>query len=350
MGKILSESLITAFFVNIPLVKQKRILEWINLSRKWKGAFRVKGLYPILLMVFIISSTRHVYSSPFEGISVFTFDGLTLNSLSIDVIADTNNSMMMTFYSEFRARGTQPMISIYLYKDGCVPTFLRNAIVVVDVIFRYVPGGETIMEIGIYFNRFLVNPKNYTGEILYQIDFREEVNNVLNYFSTKVSNLTAEDVGFAGRFSIQTEFANSTGIISNTGYLRFPLIFDGNMTDPTLDVTIPEEYNLIIAKLGAEDMIKIFPNRVRESISVIPDQRKRTELYMEWELPEPPEPLPPTPWYDEIPWRYLIPGVSGVFITIIVRDVIGRPALKRLKKTLGRSKSKGQRAPKIVFE
>lgn len=314
----------------------------VILDRKSKCWFRI-----VLLVAFLILSVRQAYSDAFEGMRVFTGNGLKLNSLSIDVIINANKSMMMAFNCRYFARGIQPMISIYLYKDTFIPVTVEKAVVITDVVVYYAPNGSKNMEIGTYYDRFLVGSKDTDRETLYSIDFSDEVNRVLNHFSKTTSNLTAEDVGFYGRFSIQAEFMNSTGVISNKGYLGFPLTFDGNMSDVTLDLTIPENYDLRIAQLGTEDMIRIFPNRVRESISVTSDPEKTTELYMEWKLPEP---LPPTPWYDRIPWRYIIPGVSGVFITITVRDVIGRPVLKRLKRMFRRPKSKGERAPKIVFE
>jgi hypothetical protein len=43
-------------------------------------------------------------------------------------------------------------------------------------------------------------------------------------------------------------------------------------------------------------------------------------------------PLPPTPWYDEIPWKYLIPGMIGVILTIIFRDLIIRRVSNFLRK------------------
>jgi len=30
------------------------------------------------------------------------------------------------------------------------------------------------------------------------------------------------------------------------------------------------------------------------------------------------------PWYDKIPWKYLIPGFVGIILTFIFRDVIPR--------------------------
>jgi hypothetical protein len=257
-------------------------------------------------------------SISFNGVSVFALGNLVLNSLSIDVDVDTNRSLMMTFSSQFFVRGSQAKVNILIYKGASVPTLLQDAYVVVDLIVYYTDGAN--FEFGTYFRRFSINPKIFSDEILYEIDFKEEINNVLNYFSTKVSDPKAEDVGFAGRFSIQTEFANSTGIVSDKGYLRFPLTFDGNMSFVTLDVTIPEEYDLETAKLDLEDMVKIFPNRVREIFTVTKDNRKLSELYIEWKIPPPSS---PPSLFEQHPW--ILPFSTcflGLFLGFILNNYI----------------------------
>jgi hypothetical protein len=268
------------------------------MMRKIKILLLISILLSVISMVESIPLVECYYSESFGGILFAPFGKLVFNSLSIDIVTDTNRKMMMSFTSEFLARGPQPGISISIYNDGSTPTSILNAYVVIDVIMYYVDGA-TDVEIGTYFRTLSASPQNYSSEILYQVDLKGEVDNILGYFSTKVSNPKAEDIGFAGRFIIQNEFANSTGIVSDKGFLRLPLTFDGNMSLVSLDVTVPEEYDLVTYKWGSEDMIKIFPNRVRSSFSVKEDQRITSELYMEWKLPEVP---PPPPIFQQHPW------------------------------------------------
>ena len=198
---------------------------------------------------------------------------------------------------------------------------------IVDVVY-YTKNGARSYYVGSYFRKFLIDAQNYTKEVQYRIDLSNEMNSVFSFLSSRDSNLTIEDVGFLGRIFIQNTFANSTGIVANKRYAKFLLTCDGNMTAVTLDFTFPDEADLIAATWGSQNMVKIFPNRVQTSFSVSPDQRISSQIYVEWKMPEP---LPPTPWYDEIPWRYLIPGLVGVAMTIFFRDVIARAIYKFLK-------------------
>ena len=67
-------------------------------------------------------------------------------------------------------------------------------------------------------------------------------------------------------------------------------------------------------------MTKIFPNRVQTTSSIL-SQSISSEVYVEWGMPEP---LPPTPWYEIFPWKFIIPGLIGVILTVIFRDAIPR--------------------------
>jgi len=275
-----------------------------------------------LLMVFLIPSIGYTSSVSFGGVSLTALGRTELVNPSLYVIAATNKSLMITLNSQFRVKGNQTIIMTHFFKGESLATLMSNATIDVTLLWYYAPGGGVNYEwVSTGFWRLLVVPNNTTGEVLYRIDLREIANNVFNYYSSKVSNLTVEDVGFGGIFSIYTQFSNSTGAISNTGYLRFPLYLDGNMSSLSLDFTIPEEYEMITAKFGTDDMTKIFPNRVTTSFTVTKNQTKTSEVYMEWKIPVPP---PPPPWYDVPPWRWVIPGLIGIGLTIVVRDIFPR--------------------------
>lgn len=291
----------------------------------------------VLTALIILPKTLYASESSF-GISVFLMGGIEMSSqsipLSVYVVTYENRSARMTLDSEFHGRGTQPNIKIYLHNYSSTPTLLKASRAVIDIIFYYVPSGGKILEWGTYSSSLLIQPKNYSDETLYQFDFTEEAAKVFDYFSSKVGNLSREDVGFGGRFSIQAEFANATNAISNQGYLRFPFTFDGNISFIALDFTIPEDSDMSTAKLGTEDMTKVFPNRVRTVLSVSEEQRKESDIYLEWRIPSPPA---APDWYDRLPWRFIIPGLVGVTLTIAVRDVFPRlwkHARKRTRKWL----------------
>jgi len=172
--------------------------------------------------------------------------------------------------------------------------------------------------VGSYFRRLLIDPKNYTNEIQYRIDLTGEVNSVFSFLSSQDSNLTIRDIGFLGRISIQNTFAHSIGAVANKRYVKFLLACDGNMTAVTFDFTFPDEADLTVATWGGQEMVRIFPNRVQTSFSVLPDQKISSEIYVEWKMPEP---LPPVPFYDEPPWKWLIPGTIGGTIGFFLGNI-----------------------------
>ena len=109
--------------------------------------------------------------------------------------------------------------------------------------------------------------------------------------------------------------------------LGFPVTFQGNFSSVSLDFTIPEEYEFVNFKLNNEDLIKIFPNRVQQNLAISTREIRVSELYLEWKLPE--TPLSP-PFYDTPPWSWIIPGVIGVILGILIQDM----GLNRVRKYL----------------
>jgi len=276
--------------------------------------------FVVLLLAFPVLHTNYNSQDSFEALSIFTYDGLILKSISVSALAYPDHNMTIAVSSQFEAAGISPIISFNLnYGEETIPMFLGKANVIVDVVYHMKNGRRYY--VGSYFRQLLIDPQNYTNEIQYVIDLTEEMNSVFSFLSSQDSNLTIEDVGFLGRISIRNTFANSTGAVANKRYVKFPLTCDGNMTIVTLDFTFPEEADLIMATWGSQDMVKIFPNRVQTSFSVLPDQRISSEIYVEWKMPEP---LPPIPWYDEFPWKYLMPGFIGLILTLTLRDGIPR--------------------------
>lgn len=125
-----------------------------------------------------------------------------------------------------------------------------------------------------------------------------------------------------GRIYLQSEFVNSTNIVGNKNYIRLHLTCEGNMTTVTPDFTIPDDADLIDATWGTEDMVRIIPTRVQTSFSVTPGQRISKVMYVSWKMPEPQEPPPQPAWHDQLPWKYVIPGLVGVALTVLVRDIV----------------------------
>lgn len=288
-----------------------------------------------LLLAFPVLHTNYNSQNSFKAISIFTYDGLILKSVSISALAYPDHNMTMAISSQFEAVGISPIISFHLnYGEETTPTFLEKANVIVDVVYHK-KNGRRSYYVGSYFRKLLIDPQNYTNEIQYRIDLTEEMNNVFSLLSSQDSNLTIEDVEFLGRISMRNTFANSIGAVANKRYVKFLLTCDGNMTAVTFDFTLPDEADLIVATLGGQDMVKIFPNRVQTSFSVLPDQRISSEIYVEWKMPEP---LPPVPLYDEPPWKWLISGIIGVILTITFRD--GIPRIYKFLKERARARKK----------
>lgn len=282
----------------------------------------------MLLMTLHVFQVKPAQSAPLEGLSVLAMGELTITTLQVNCLIYQDKNLTITINSDLWARGTKPKLDIYFYSGESVPILLGQASVIISVIVYYRPDGGKNIEVGTFYRRLIVDPENFTDQTLYEIDFKESMNEVFDYFSTRIANLTRESVGFAGSLSVQTEFANATGIVSQNGYFRFTPSFDGNITSAILDITVPEDYDLTSYTIGEQDMAKVFPNRVQKSFSVTQGQGISTELYLQWKIPAPP---PPPPFYDVPPWKWLVPGFVGVFLTITVRDVAPR-LLKRARK------------------
>jgi len=271
----------------------------------------------LAVIVIFVSLVAPVCPSTIEGLAVYTCDGLLLNSLSINAIVDSTNNMTLILNSQFEARGTQPIVDISLTTEAPTSNLLGNATVFIDLIGYYVPGVGKNIEWGTYFNRFYAVPTLYSSEVNYRIDLAQEVDRVFDHFSSTVDNLTKEDVWFAGKFFIETKFANCTGRVSDKRYLRFPFTFSGNITAINLDFTFPEESDLTTPKFGAEDMIKILPNRVQTSFSAQYLQGRSPELYAEWKMPQE---IPETPLWIRIAYDPIFLTV----ISLVIGSIIGR--------------------------
>lgn len=268
----------------------------------------------IIIFVLLVAPAS---SSIIEGLAVNTYGGLVLNSLSINAIVNSTNDTTLILNSQFEAKGIQPIVDVSFTTGTPTSNPFGNATVLIDLIGYYVPGGGKNIEWGTYFNRFYAVPTLYSNEVSYRIDLAQEVDRVFTYFSSTVSNLTKEDIWFAGRFFIETQFVNSTGRVSDKRYLRFPFTFGRNITVINLDITFPAESDLTMAKFGAEDMIKILPNRVQTSFSALSFQGHSPELYAEWKMPKE---IPETPLLIRIVYDPIFLTV----ISLIVGSIIGR--------------------------
>jgi len=280
---------------------------------------------PICICLFLLlasfPNTKCETSSPFNGISVYTSSGIELTSLSFSGLIQRNNSLVMTLTTYFNARGAQDIT--VQFDLGNSTLISKTAYVYTDGILYYVGTGKNVF-FGSYYHSFPIDPINSTSAILYNIDLSQEAESVLDYFSSTVSNLTLNDVGFLGSIYVQVTFGSSTGNMSHEGFIGFPLNFLGNFTSVSLDFTIPEEYEFVDFKLDNEDMIKIFPDRVQQNLAILPRESKVSELYLEWRIPETPS---PPPFYDTPPWEWIIPGLIGIILGILIQDI----ALARLR-------------------
>jgi hypothetical protein len=267
--------------------------------------------------VFFLLTIAPAFSSTIEGLSVNTYDGLILNSISISTIIESTGNMTMAINSQFQARGTQPMVDLSFATASPTSNQLENATVLIDLVGYYTSSGAKNIEWGAYFNRFSIAPVFYSNEGKYRIDLGGETDRVLNHFSSTVANLTEGDVWFAGRFFIEGQFINSTSKISDKNYIRFPFTFGGNITAINLDFTFPEESDLTATRLNDADMTKILPNRVQASFSGTSLQSVSPEVYAEWKIPASP---PETPLWKKI----LYDPVFLSVVTLIAGLILGR--------------------------
>lgn len=271
----------------------------------------------LAMIIIFVSLVPPVCSSTIEGLAVNSYDGLVLNSLSINAILDSTDNMTLILNSQFEVRGTQPMVDISFTTETSALNLLGNATVLIDIIGYYVHEGGKNIEWGTYFNRFYAVPTLYSNKVNYRIDLTQEVDRVFNHFLSAVDNLTKEDVWFAGSFFIETKFANSTGRVTDKRYIRFSFTFGGNISVINLDFTFPEESDLTTPKFGAEDMIKILPNRVQTSFSALSLQGRSPELYAEWKMPLE---IPETPLFI----RIFYDPIFLTVISLIIGSIIGR--------------------------
>jgi len=293
--------------------------------------FFISILICFLLLLANVPSGYETGGS-FDGVRVYTSIGIELISPSFSGLIQRNNSLIMAFSTSFNSRGAQDVAIQFNMGSSTLISQTVNAYT--DVIIYYVDDAKNVF-IGSYFHSFSFDPINSTNTILYNMDLSQEAERVLNHFSKTVSNLTLNDVGFAGRINLQLTFGNFTGNIAHKGFIFFPMTFQGNFTSVSLDFTIPEEYDFVNFKLDNEDMAKIFPNRVQQNLAIPTRDIKVSELYLEWKIPEAP---PQPPFYDTAPWKWIIPGLVGVFLTILVRDVV-LPLLKSILKKKERTEA-----------
>ena len=284
------------------------------------------GRLVILLILLQFPTVVHATATPFSGISISTSNDVELSSLSLNGLVQINNSLIMTLTADFNVRGGgQPDIKVSFDGGSSTPTS-QNAQASVGMILYYVGAGKNFVPVSP--NNISVDVTNSTNTLMYNIDLSGEAENVLNYFSATVNNLTLDDVGFEGTLYIQVTFSNAIGSLSNTRFLSFPITFQGNFTSADVDFTIPGEYDLADYTLSGTDMIKIFPNRAQENLEITPMQSNVSDLYLEWEIPATPS---PTPFYNSPPWDWiiygLIGGVIGVCLTILVEK--GRSHFKK---------------------
>ena len=283
--------------------------------------------FPICVcFVLLLASFPFGYETAgsFDGVSIYTSNGIELFSLSLSGLIQRNNSLVVTLTTYFNSRGAQDVTVQFNMGNSTLISQTANAYT--DVILYYVDNAKNVF-VGSYFHSFSFDPINSTSAILYNMDLTREAENVLDYFSSTVSNLTLKDVGFEGRINIQLTFGSSTSNIAHEGFIGFPLILQGNFSSVSLDFTIPEEYEFVDFKLNNEDMSKIFPNRVQQNLAVPTREIKVSELYLEWKIPDAPS---PPPFYDTPPWEWIIPGVIGVILGVLIQDM----GLNRVRKYL----------------
>jgi hypothetical protein len=271
-----------------------------------------------VFIVLVIGIAQLAYSSSIETLTINTYDGLTLNSVSINAIADSNDNVTFSLNSQFEARGSQPIVDVSFATGNPSSNTFGNATVYIDVIGYYVLGGGKNLEwSNIYFRRLSVAPTLFSSTVQYRIDLTEEANDTFNHFLSAGANLSRENTLFAGRFFIDTQFLNCTGNVADKKYLRFTLSFGGNITAIDLDVTFPEISELTTVRFGMQEMRKILPNRVQTSFSPLSLQGQSSELYAEWKLPQP---NPETPFWNRLlydPWFIAV-------ASLIVGSIIGR--------------------------
>lgn len=245
-----------------------------------------------------------------QGISINVLDGLTLNTLNINCLIKENKSVVFNLQSYFAARGPEPTINILFYTGNSTPVVIENAFVIIDVIAYFSPNGTRQIEVGTFYEHWIIEPQRLTNEISYNIDMKNATEAVFNHFSQELVNVTPNEVGFFGTLLFDIEFKDATGIISSNGYFGFTPRLDGNMTSVTLDFTIPEEYDLVTYKFGDQDMTKVFPDRVQKIFSVIKGQGISADLYLEWKLPT----ITVTPWYAQFPNNFAITAMTSLVV------------------------------------
>jgi hypothetical protein len=273
--------------------------------------------WSIAFIVLVIGMAQLVYPSSIETLTVNTYDGLILNSLSINVIVDSNDNVTLALNSQFEARGSQPIVDVSLETGTPSSNSFGNATVYVDLIGYYVAEGGKNLEWGTYSRRLTVVPTLFSNTVQYRIDLTEVANDTFNHFLSVGVNLSRENTMFAGRFFIDAQFGNCTGNVGDKKYLRFTPSFNGNITAIDLDITFPEISDLTTVRFGTEDMRKILPNRVRTSFSLLSRQGLSSEIYAEWKLPQL---NPETPFWTRLvydPWFIAVVG-------LIVGSIIGR--------------------------
>lgn len=278
-------------------------------TRKHISNFSIGVLFVFVIITLALGVECANATYP-EGLSISVFDGLTLNTLNINYLIKENKSMMFSLQSSFTARGTEPTVSILFYTGNSIPVVIGNASIAIDVIVYYNPNGSKYLELGTFYDYLIIEPQKLTNEIFYNMDMKNVIDAVFNYFSGELANVTRDEVGFYGNLALDMEFKNATGLVSNNGYFGFTPSLDGNMTSVTLDVTIPEGYDLVTYKFGDQDMTKVFPDRVQKIFSVIKDQGISADMYLEWRLPT----ITVTPWYAQFPNNYIITGAISLVI------------------------------------
>jgi hypothetical protein len=276
------------------------------------------------LLVVQFPAVVHATATPSSGVSISTSSDVELSSLSLNGLVQINNSLIMTLTSGFSViGGGQPDIKVSFNGGASTPTS-QNAQASVGMILYYVGAGKNFVPVSS--SNISVDVTNSTNTLMYNIDLSGEAENVLNYFSATVNNLTLDDVGFEGTLYIQVTFSNAIGNLSYNGFLSFPITLQGNFTSVSIDFTIPEEYDLADYTLSGTDMIKIFPNRAQENLEITPMESSVSDLYLEWEIPATPS---PTPFYNSPPWDWIIYGLIGVCLTLLVE--IGRSRFKKYR-------------------